>query len=65
MEKRDNYQRKVTESLIAYFITNNVPNVKGLILALAGSVKFENVLQKSDLFAKIFSPVVIKVVFIL
>jgi peptide chain release factor subunit 1 len=59
-ERRHNYLRKVGEALTAAFITNDVPNVKGLILA--GSAEFKNDLQKSDLFDQRLSPVVIKVV---
>ena len=55
-----NYLRKVGEALTAAFITNDVPNVKGLILA--GSAEFKNDLQKSDLFDQRLAPVVIKVV---
>ena len=47
-------------ALTAAFITNDVPNVKGLILA--GSAEFKNDLQKSDLFDQRLAPVVIKVV---
>ena len=46
LEKRHNYLRKVSEALTAAFITNDVPNVKGLILA--GSAEFKNELKKSD-----------------
>ena len=59
-ERRHNYLRKVGEALTAAFITNDVPNVKGLILA--GSAEFKNDLQKSDLFDQRLAPVVIKVV---
>jgi len=59
-ERRHNYLRKVAESLTAAFITNDAPNVKGLILA--GSAEFKNDLQKSDLFDQRLTPVVIKVV---
>ena len=47
-ESRHNYLRKVAEGLTSAFISNDVPNVKGLILA--GSAEFKNDLQKSDLF---------------
>jgi peptide chain release factor subunit 1 len=59
-ESRHNYLRKVGESLTSAFITNDVPNVKGLILA--GSAEFKNDLQKSDLFDQRLAPIVIKVV---
>ena len=60
LEKRHNYLRKVSEALTAAFITNDVPNVKGLILA--GSAEFKNELKKSDLFDQRLAPIVIKVV---
>ena len=60
LEKRHNYLRKVSEALTAAFITNDVPNVKGLILA--GSAEFKNDLQKSDLFDQRLANIVIKVV---
>jgi peptide chain release factor subunit 1 len=59
-EKRHNYIRKVSEALTAAFITNDVPNVKGLILA--GCAEFKNDLTKSDLFDQRLKPIVIKVV---
>ncbi len=59
-ERRHNYVRKVAESATACFITNDRPNVKGLILA--GSAEFKNDLQKSDLFDQRLQPTVIKVV---
>jgi len=60
IEKRRNYLRKVAESTTACFITNDMPNVKGLILA--GSAEFKNDLQKSDLFDLRLQPIVIKLV---
>jgi len=59
-EKRHNYLRKVAEGCTAAFITNDVPNVKGLVLA--GSAEFKNDLLKNDLFDQRLQPVVIKVV---
>jgi len=59
-ERRHNYVRKVAESMTACFITNDRPNVKGLILA--GSAEFKNDLQKSDLFDARLLPVVLKIV---
>ena len=59
-EKRHNYLRKVAECCTAAFITNDVPNVKGLILA--GSAEFKNDLIKSDLFDPRLTPIVIKIV---
>jgi len=60
VEKRRNYLRKVAESATSCFITNDMPNVKGLILA--GSAEFKNDLSKSDLFDLRLSPIVIKLV---
>ena len=59
-ESRHNYIRKVGEGLTKAFITNDVPNVKGLILA--GSAEFKNKLQKSDLFDPRLAPIVMKIV---
>lgn len=59
-ERRHNYLRKVAEACTAAFITNDLPNVKGLVLA--GSAEFKNDLQKSDLFDPRLQPYVIKVV---
>lgn len=59
-ERRHNYLRKVAETTTAVFISNDRPNVKGLILA--GSADFKNDLQKSDLFDPRLQPVVIKIV---
>ena len=59
-ERRHNYLRKVAEAATQAFITNDVPNVKGLVLA--GSAEFKNDLQKSDLFDQRLLPVVIKTV---
>ena len=59
-ERRHNYLRKVAESATGCFITNDRPNVKGLILA--GSAEFKNDLQKSDLFDPRLQPCVLKLV---
>ena len=59
-ETRHNYLRKVAEVLTKSFITNNIPNIKGLILA--GSAEFKNDLQKSDLFDPRLAPIVLKIV---
>jgi len=48
LEKRHNFVRKCAEVAVQCFITNDKPNVKGLILA--GSAEFKNVLAGSDLF---------------
>jgi peptide chain release factor subunit 1 len=59
-ERRHNYLRKVAESCSQVFITNDKPNVKGLILA--GSAEFKNDLSKSDLFDIRLQPLVLKLV---
>lgn len=59
-ERRHNYLRKVAETCSQVFITNDKPNVKGLILA--GSAEFKNDLSKSDLFDIRLQPIVLKLV---
>jgi len=59
-ERRHNYLRKVAETMTATFITNDKPNIKGLILA--GSADFKTDLNKSDLFDGRLSPLVLKIV---
>lgn len=59
-EKRHNYVRKVAELSTQHFITDDKPNVKGLVLA--GSANFKNDLSGSDLFDKRLAEVVIKIV---
>ncbi|CAM45462.1 putative eukaryotic translation release factor [Leishmania braziliensis MHOM/BR/75/M2904] len=60
MERRHNYVRKVAESAVSYFITNDRPNVRGLVLA--GSADFKEVLFQSDLFDPRLKEVVVKIV---
>eukprot|EP00796_Vickermania_ingenoplastis_P008406 gene8406-5887_t len=60
MERRHNYVRKVAETAVSYFITNDRPNIRGLVLA--GSADFKEVLFQSDLFDPRLKEVVIKVV---
>lgn len=60
MEKRHNYLRKVAEVAVTMFITNDRPNVRGLILA--GSGDFKRELNTSDMFDQRLSSVVIKIV---
>jgi peptide chain release factor subunit 1 len=48
LEKRHNYVRKVAETAVQMFITDNKPNVRGLVLC--GSAEFKNDLAASDLF---------------
>eukprot|EP01017_Pseudomicrothorax_dubius_P041872 TRINITY_DN675_c0_g2_i1.p1 TRINITY_DN675_c0_g2~~TRINITY_DN675_c0_g2_i1.p1 ORF type:complete len:388 (+),score=145.01 TRINITY_DN675_c0_g2_i1:36-1199(+) len=60
VEKRHNYLRKVCEVAVQVFITNDKPNVKGLILA--GSADFKNDLAKTDMFDPRLLARVIKIV---
>ncbi len=60
MERRHNYLRKVAEQATQYFITNDRPNVLGIVLA--GSAEFKDVLYQSDLFDPRLKAVVMKVV---
>lgn len=60
MEKRLTYLKKVAEQAVQYFITNDKPNVQGLILG--GSAEFKNDLLKSDAFDARLSSIVIKLV---
>jgi len=60
MEKRQNYVRKVAEDCARLFITNDMPNVKGLVLA--GSADFKNQLMLSDVFDPRLKKVVVKIV---
>eukprot|EP01004_Peranema_trichophorum_P005601 NODE_4455_length_1165_cov_95.727447_g3288_i1.p1 GENE.NODE_4455_length_1165_cov_95.727447_g3288_i1~~NODE_4455_length_1165_cov_95.727447_g3288_i1.p1 ORF type:complete len:286 (-),score=50.19 NODE_4455_length_1165_cov_95.727447_g3288_i1:306-1061(-) len=60
MEKRHNYVRKVAELATQFFITNDRPNVSGLVLA--GSADFKNDLNASDMFDQRLQPIVMKVV---
>ncbi|ESL10109.1 eukaryotic peptide chain release factor subunit 1 [Trypanosoma rangeli SC58] len=60
MERRHNYLRKVAEGATQYFITNDRPNIVGLVLA--GSAEFKEVLYQSDLFDPRLKAVVLKVV---
>ena len=48
MEKRHNYVRKVAEVAVQLFITQDRPNVAGLVLA--GSADFKTELSQSDMF---------------
>ena len=60
MEKRHNYVRKVAELATQIFITNDKPNVAGLVLS--GSADFKTELSQSDLFDPRLQAVVIGVV---
>lgn len=59
-EARHNYVRKCAEESTRQFITNDKPNVIGLVLA--GSAAFKNDLFQSDLFDNRLKPIVIKIV---
>lgn len=59
-EKRHNYVRKVAETAVQNFITNDKVNVSGLILA--GSADFKNELSRSDLFDNRLVAKIIKIV---
>jgi peptide chain release factor subunit 1 len=48
LEKRQNYVRKVGETLTQVFVTNDKANINGLILA--GSAEFKNQLTDSEYF---------------
>lgn len=60
LEKRHNYLRRVAETAVTMFITNDRPNVTGLILA--GSAEFKTKLNASDLFDPRLAAIVQKVV---
>lgn len=60
LEKRHNYIRKVAEMATQMFITNDKPNVSGLVLA--GSAEFKSKLNVSDLFDLRLAAIVIKIV---
>lgn len=55
MEKRHNYVRKVAEVATTLFITNDKPNIAGLILA--GSADFKTELSQSDMFDPVSSKI--------
>ena len=54
LEKRQNYVRKIAELTTQLFITDDRPNVNGLIMA--GSADFKNQLLGSDLFDQRLQP---------
>lgn len=60
LEKRHNYIRRVSELATQFFITNDRPNIKGLVLA--GCADFKNELQGSDLFDPRLQAVLVKIV---
>ncbi|KAL7721458.1 Eukaryotic peptide chain release factor subunit 1 [Entamoeba marina] len=60
LEKRHNYVRRVGELAITNFITNDRPNVNGLILA--GIADFKTVLNKSMMFDPRLQAIVLNIV---
>ncbi|XP_076169499.1 eukaryotic release factor 1 isoform X1 [Ptiloglossa arizonensis] len=60
MEKRHNYVRKVAEVATQLYISNDKPNIAGLILA--GSADFKTELSQSDMFDPRLQAKVIKLV---
>jgi peptide chain release factor subunit 1 len=60
LEKRHNYVRKVAEAATTCFITNDKPNVAGLVLA--GAAEFKAKLNSSDLFDPRLAAIVTKIV---
>lgn len=60
LEKRHNYIRRVSELATQFFVTNDRPNIAGLVLA--GSADFKTELSQSDLFDIRLSAIVIKIV---
>ena len=60
MEKRHNYLRKVAETAVQLFISNDRPNITGLIIA--GSADFKTELSQSDMFDPRLQAVILKVV---
>jgi len=60
VEKRHNYVRKCAEAATQHFITDDRPNVEGMVLA--GSASFKNDLYNSDIFDQRLKPIVIKIV---
>lgn len=59
-EKRHNYLRKVAELAVQHFITNDRPNVTGLVLA--GSADFKTKLSISGMFDPRLQEKVVKIV---
>ena len=60
MEKRHNYVRKVAETAVQLYISNDRPNIAGLILA--GSADFKTELSQSDMFDPRLQAKVLKIV---
>jgi peptide chain release factor subunit 1 len=60
IEARHNYLHKVAELGVRFFITNDRPNVKGLVIA--GSADFKNDLAQSQMFDQRLRSIIMKVV---
>eukprot|EP00958_Prasinococcus_capsulatus_P011636 scaffold1156_cov394-Prasinococcus_capsulatus_cf.AAC.24 len=60
LEKRQNYVRKTAELTTQFFITNDKPNVAGLILA--GSADFKNQLADSEIFDQRLQAIILNTV---
>ncbi|KAG2389089.1 hypothetical protein C9374_014489 [Naegleria lovaniensis] len=60
LEKRHNYVRRCAELAVQHFITNDRPNVSGLILA--GSADFKVDLTRTDLLDQRLQAIILKVV---
>jgi peptide chain release factor subunit 1 len=60
LERRHNYLRRVGELAEQFFITNDRPNVVGLVLA--GSAEFKQKLSQSDMFDPRLQAIVLKIV---
>lgn len=60
MEKRHNYVRKVAETAVQMFISNDKVNVVGLVIA--GSADFKSELSQSDMFDGRLQAKILKVV---
>lgn len=60
VEKRHNYVRKVAEIAVQYFITNDTPNIAGLVLA--GSAEFKQQLTSSELLDPRLINIIVKYV---
>ena len=60
VEKRHNYVRKVAETAVQMFISNDKVNVAGLVLA--GSADFKNELSQSDMLDQRLAAKIVKIV---
>lgn len=60
MEKRHNYVRKVAEVATQLFVSNDKPNIAGLILA--GSADFKTELSQSDMFDPVSDILVLRII---